>query len=232
MHINACINKNYFNAKFSPSFNGSMKKTEQGTPYYSTTSATNVGYVTAAAALGARIISLFRKVPTTEEAEKYVEKLKNELKDSHMFTTNNLPTAEEYIKTVKAAKKYALPFGLIAAAASIGCGVLVDKLRNQKAAETADKIKKLGLQNAMSYDNNIDMSRNGRGYYYSNIGSKYGPILGAACGCISSCMTYVTNKKDMSPLATILAIGIFALGGWFVGEMADRGTNDDARLYS
>ena len=232
MQINACINKDYLNTKSNPSFNGSFKKTEQGTPYYNSTSATNVGYVTAAAALGLRIPNMFTKIPTMEEAEKFISKLKEVAKDNPLFKPKNLPTAEELINNAKKSKKYAIPFALIAAALSLGSGVIVDKIRNQKAAETADKIKKLGLKNAMSYDENIDMSRNGRGYYNSDIGNKYGAILGAACGCTATGMSYILNKKRTTPVLSVLSIGSFALGGWLVGKFADHKTNDAARRYS
>ena len=63
---------------------------------------------------------------------------------------------------------------LAAALAAVGCGAIIDNIRNKNAAKTADEIRQVGLRKAIETDDHVDISRSGRGYYESNDGAKHG----------------------------------------------------------
>ena len=92
-------------------------------------------------------------------------------------------------------------YGLISLAtalASVGCGAIIDNIRNKNAAKAADEIRRNGLRNAMQINEHIDIGRQGTGYYESNDGAKHGWKLGAAVSLILGLPLHlrkVFNKK-------------------------------------
>lgn len=135
--------------------------------------------------------------------------------------------------------------GLIAlgvAASSIGCGAIIDNLRNKKAAEIADRINEIGLKNAIRENDRIEIARSGQGYYESNTGIKYGGLLGAGLGAISGALlssskefkkNLEAQRQSLSLLGGIAGVAIlYAIGGVIMGKIADHYTNKDARKHS
>ena len=136
---------------------------------------------------------------------------------------------------------------------SIGCGAIVDKIRNKKAAEKADMIRKVGLKQAVLHDDSIEFTRTGRGYYHSKDGVKTGGLLGLATGVIGAILSLSSSSEikkankeidkfacenKMNPQAlkrksNILAVCVTALGtclgGLIMGKITDHLANNDAR---
>lgn len=156
------------------------------------------------------------------------------------------------IHASKGSVKNAIPYlgiGLM----SIGCGAIVDKIRNKKAAEKADMIKEVGLKQAVLNDDSIELTRTGRGYYHSNDGVKTGGLLGFATGVISAILGLsfssevkeankkikeVARENKMNPqalkrksniLAGCVTALVTGLGGLIMGKITDHLANNDAR---
>ncbi len=133
---------------------------------------------------------------------------------------------------------------LATALASVGCGAIIDNIRNKNAAKAADEIRRNGLRNAMQINEHIDIGRQGTGYYESNDGAKHGWKLGAAVGLVLGAATTFTksfqqearlpkNAKAGTIIFGILGSGaITALGGFIMGKITDHNTNNDARKHA
>lgn len=217
-----------------PAFKGKWSKTDQGNPYYKTNSGTVAGGIMAIPAALVWLKKLWYKEPLSSDLAKEKDMLKEIGVDKtydkffKKFGFKNMDDAvKQGIEQNKRLKKYAIPFALIAAGATIGCGVLVDHLRNKKAKEKADYVKQVGVKKAVVENGDIALSNKGRAYYESNIGAKYGAILGAGCGLIESVMT--AGKFKMAGLLNMIPM---AIGGWIMGKIADSNTNKDARKHA
>ena len=95
-------------------------------------------------------------------------------------------------------------------------------MRNQKAKKAADLIAKKGII-ATEENSNINMAENGRLYYRSNEGLKWGALLGVA---FNTCSNLVCGSK-LTP--TKLLSGAFS--GLAMGVIADFITNKNAKKY-
>ncbi len=222
-----------------PSFKGKWDKTEQGNPYYKTNSSAIAGGIMAVPAAVTWLSNL--SLPTTEEQ---VKSRYDKIKDSFIKTMGKENAAafnesidkglqaekDNILKQIEKNKKikaWAVPFAILAAGLTAGCGLIVDNLRNKKAQEAADKVKQIGVKQAVMQDDKIQLSNKGRAYYESNQGSKYGALLGAGCGIISSAMSL--DKKPGNYIANAI---LFALGGLIMGKIADSNSNKDARKHA
>ena len=131
--------------------------------------------------------------------------------------------------------------------ASVGCGAIIDNIRNKNAAKTADEIRQIGLKKAIQMDEHVDIARSGRGYYESNDGAKHGWKLGAVVGLVLGSASALSkdvkeafNKignlkgsKTSILVASVLGTGVLnALGGFIMGKIADHNTNSDARKHA
>lgn len=138
-----------------PAFRGKFEKTEQGNPYYKTNSGTVAGGVMAGVAACSWLKWLnFKEVPELDDKAKAFMK-ESGLEDVYKaFGVKDINKAlnEEYKqKNIQGArlKKLAIPFAVVAAACTLGCGMLVDNIRNKKAKETADYTAQVGVHNAL-----------------------------------------------------------------------------------
>lgn len=133
------------------------------------------------------------------------------------------------------------------AIAAVGCGAIIDNIRNKNAAKAADEIRQLGLRKAIETDDHVDISKSGRGYYESNDGAKHGWKLGALVGLAIGAATTFTDSfkksieksgvskgvKTVSIIGGVLGSGAFcALGGFIMGKIADHNANSDARKHA
>lgn len=218
-------------------FKGKWDKTEQGTPYYKTNSGTVAGAVLAVPA-GLLHLSNAKAPANSEEytnmMKKYTDsftKMMSEAekkefeKEFEEGIKANKAQYDKMLEGTKRAKKYAIPFAITAAGLTLGCGMLVDHLRNTKAKEFADYTRQVGKKNAIMNGDKVNISNNGNPYYESNEGSKIGGLLGAGCGVVASFMNHGLKFKPQA----IGTIGMFALGGWIMGKIADSNTNKNAR---
>lgn len=213
-----------------PAFRGKFEKTEQGNPYYKTNSGTVAGGVMAGVAACSWLKWLnFKEVPELDDKAKAFMK-ESGLEDVYKaFGVKDINKAlnEEYKqKNIQGArlKKLAIPFAVVAAACTLGCGMLVDNIRNKKAKETADYTAQVGVHNALMSGDSVALSNKGRTYYDSNIGKKYGAFLGAGCGLIDSVMS--TGK--FKPIGLLNMIPM-AIGGLIMGAITDHFTNSNAK---
>ena len=198
----------------APIFKGSYSKTDYGNTYYKTSAGTTAGAVLAVPAFllncdiggdSKKYANFYRKIGIPEEkVVEFEKKLEKEL---------------------SSAKKFAMPRAIAAAVCTLGCGMIVDHIRNKKAKEVADLTRQVGVRNAMVHGEGVSISRNGRTYYDSNIGSKYGALLGAGCGVIASGFSILQNKgsetmKEASKLpgykAALVGGSLFGVAGMLV----------------
>ena len=192
-------------------FTSRTRTTKDGNPYYHSNIGLKVGAVTGT--IGAINWLSYLKPKNMEPAFDFIKK----------FVKGD--DAEKLISEIKAQstrlKKYAIPFALIAGACSIGCGILVDHLRNKNAQKSADIIAEVGDANAPFVDDSIDYTKYGTAYHKSKQGSKLGALLGLGCGVAHTAMV---TKKPLQ-VATLLE---FALAGWLTGLITDKITNKKA----
>ena len=209
-----------------PAFRGKFERTEQGTPYYKTNSGTVAGGVMAGVAILPWLSKLgFKEAPALDDEAKSIMK---EAGMDDMFKKFGLKDIDEAFKEANKKgmrlKKYAIPFALVAAACTLGCGMLVDNIRNKKAKETADYTAQVGVKNAIMNGDSVALSNKNRTYYDSNAGKKYGALLGAGCGLIESIMT----AGKFKPIGLLNMIPM-AIGGLIMGAITDHYTNNSAK---
>ena len=224
-----------------PNFKGSYQRTENGTPYYKTNSGTIAGAVMAVPA-GLVWINRLTLPTTKEELEKKSKNIidmltpKNtsaeEKKAIDDGVKEGLKDIEKTVEHNKIMKKRAIPCAIVAAGLTLGCGVLVDYLRNKKAQESAEFVKQVGTKKAIMEGDNLTFSNKGRAYYESNQGKKYGFGLGTTCGIAEYAMLASKHNPKQNIgilLGNIVAMG---LGGLLMGAIADHNTNSDARKHA
>lgn len=209
-----------------PAFRGKFERTEQGNPYYKTNAGTVAGGVMAGVATWSWLKRLnFKEVPELDDKAKAFMK-ESGMEDVYKaFGIKDINKAlKEENKQAARLKKFAIPFALIAAACTLGCGMLVDNIRNKKAQETADYTAQVGVRNAVMNGDSVALSNKGRTYYDSNAGKKYGALLGAGCGLIESIMT----AGKFKPIGLLNMIPM-AIGGLIMGAITDHYTNSSAK---
>ena len=221
-------------------FKGKWDRTDNGTPYYKSNSATIAGGVMAVPAALWRL----RNLNTNTDKEALLAKLEKEkndaiknfsflgddfIKEYNKEYEKRLKDLDKVVNNLKFRKNMAIPFAIIAAGLTVGCGVLVDNLRNKKAQEMADYVKQNGIKKTFMEQDRVAISNRGRAYYESNQGRKWGALLGAGCGLASALMSQgkTANFKKVS----VPVIG-FAFGGLIMGAIADHNTNKNAKIHS
>ncbi len=216
-------------------FKGKWDKTDNGTPYYKSNSATIAGGVMAVPAALTWLANINKKDlaqdKNIEEVTKNPEMKKQADSFLKMFGIENSfeEVLKEENKRNQRLKKYAIPFAIIASGLTLGCGILVDHLRNKKAQETAEQVRQKGIKKTLIEQDRVAISNKGRAYYESNQGRKWGALLGAGCGIVATLMQNGKNSK----LAHILTGAVsYAFGGWLMGTIADHNTNKNARIHS
>ena len=125
------------------------------------------------------------------------------------------------VKQAEKLKQRALPCGIIAAAASIGCGIIIDLLRNKKAQKIAEQSAIQGPQQTCMTNPDARLTSFGTVYHHSNEGKKTGALLGVACGLAHSLM--LGNPVNLPVYLT------FALGGFLAGAITDKISNNKAK---
>lgn len=219
-------------------FKGKYTRTEQGNPYYKTNSGTVAGAIVAVPA-GLGWLMKRSLLTTEEEYAKYTNVVKDFFmkgfkgEEAKAFSEGfdsgvkeSMSKAKERLELNKKLKSRAIPGAIIAAICSLGCGMLIDKLRNNKAKEAADTVGRVGLNNAIMHNDNISISKRGRAYYDSSEGLKWGALLGAGCGVASAALN---GRKPVQYLTNALK---FAVGGLIMGAITDACTNKSARKHS
>lgn len=216
-------------------FKGKWEKTDNGTPYYKSNSATIAGGVMAIPAALTWLVNINKKDlaqdKNIEEVTKNPEMKKQADSFLKMFGIENSfeEVLKEENKRNQRLKKYAIPFTIIASGLTLGCGILVDHLRNKKAQETAEQVRQIGLKKTLIAQDRVAISNKGRAYYESNQGHKWGALLGAGCGIAA---TLMQNGKKTNFAHILTGAATYAFGGWIMGVIADHNTNKNARIHS
>ena len=220
-----------------PVFKGKWSKTEEGNPYYKTNTGAVAGGIMAIPAAYSWLKYSWKNIDEAKinkeltESKKFMKETGMDKQFDDMFKNLGYKNTEEAMKAgidnMKRLKKYAIPFAIIAAGATAGCGILVDHFRNKKAKEAADTVKQVGVKNAVMQNDKIQLSTKGRAYYESNQGVKYGALLGAGCGLIESVMSAGKLKA-----AALINMALMAVGGLIMGKIADSTANNDARKHA
>jgi hypothetical protein len=207
-------------------FKGSVKKNKNGVPYYHSTSGTTIGAVAAAIAGGHHLV--LAAIPKLDSNNpKHKKFLEENLKTTRTVMNDKNATLEDVAKNFEKAKKIAIPAAIIYAGAALGCGMLVDHIRNSKAKKAANQIASMPPEKVIEKNPNIEVSENRKLYYKSNTGSKYGFALGAGVGIIDILYDLALVKK-IHPSAAITALVGFGAAGWLLGLLADHNTNKNA----
>jgi uncharacterized membrane protein YeaQ/YmgE (transglycosylase-associated protein family) len=123
---------------------------------------------------------------------------------------------------------YTLP---IAAAVYIGCGALIDMFINKKRAKF--DAENLGKDKQEILKNNPDSetTRSGEVYLRTNVGKKYGTILGAVvCPILNAVTSAITKTKSKTGIIGGIVMG--ALGGLMLGAITDRYSNKGAEKHA
>lgn len=196
----------------TPTFKG-IKKTEKGVPYHHSNTATIIG----AGVAGLSLIK-WGALLTSYSILK---------KNGYDFVDSNIKAVLK--EQGNRFGKYGYAFAGIAAACSIGCGVLVDYIRNKKAKEVAEEYV-LNPNQALASEN-MEYSEEGVPYFKSKIGLKTGALLGATCGILEHmmiCTKSVKNKMLTGAKGTLQMV----IGGLLVGALADSLTNSKSKKAS
>ena len=247
--MSVSVNFNAPNCNQEMAFKGKWSRTEQGTPYYKSNSAAIAGGVLTVPAflyqytvnnvsekvgnIGTNFLKgIFKEASKNEEIAKQINEA-YKAQGMDIDVKNPEKFFEEIKKAAKEQKKLAIPLATLAAVLTLGSGVIVDNYRNQKARETADYVRQVGVRNALlTKGNEIELSDNSRPYYKSNQGKKLGALLGAGCACIFTAVSMTLSKMPKSmkqPVASAIGMAIpMALGGFIMGAIADSMTNSKA----
>jgi hypothetical protein len=204
--MSICINNSITNCA---NFKGSVKKNENGVPYYHSTSGTRIGGIAAiAGALGQ--LDWLLESPTKP-------------------TPSNMKICGisqfDVEKILERNRKMAIPSAIATAVGALGCGMLIDYIRNNNAKKAANQIASTPLEKTIEKNSNIGVSENGKQYYKSKVGSKYGFALGAGCGILSMLKTPELIK---TPVWAISKVAFYTIGGGLLGLLADHNTNKQA----
>lgn len=223
---------------YNPQFNGDQKVAVSGVPYYES----NEGFKTGALLSLPAVVDFLPDLRLKDKD--YFEKTVKDYADCVANTNSyidkklqaegtssaysnilrkvkgSIPDAEAYRKTCARKYKLAIPATIIATGCTMGAGMLVDSVRNEKAKEVAEQavLNQAELQN----NPNVAYGVSGTPYYVSKTGRRLGGILGSAFGVLSA---YLNGGMAKSAPNVGLRAFLFGLGGLGVGAIYDRTVN-------
>ena len=137
---------------------------------------------------------------------------------------SSIPDAEAYKNICTRRCKIAIPATIVAAGCTLGSGILIDSVRNNKAKEYAEQFS--GMNSNLNFSAKDAMAvQSGVPYYKSKIGKQLGTLLGGGLGIISSFLNGGMAKNAAN-------IGfrsfMFAIGGLTIGALYDNVVNKRA----
>lgn len=229
------------NISAQPNFQGSIKRSENGTPYYKGNAGLIAGSVLGADFLWQGVTRLNKKNILNDTKDPEYQKFITSLKENSKLTDSEI---EKLITKLKKTQK-ALPY-IVATkiGLAVGCGALVDYITNQNSKKASQEIAKYGPVNASMINDNIDLTLNSA-YYKSNDGKKYGTLLGLGVGGIFGAilakhpaMSVPLKKAPKEVLSavkgTLVTTSLFVctLGGLIMGAITDYFNNSGAKKAS
>ncbi len=170
----------------NPNFRGNYRETKNGNPYYSTNSAAIAGGILAVPAFihqysfgktNSKIASSKAK-----ELENFLATASEQEKERLNKIVNLEKLSEYYKKVANTPTSRILIPAILASGLTLGCGLIVNRLRNKNAQMASDEIRYKGSEQAPNDNKNIKISENGNLYYKSNDGKRIGTLLGLGTG--------------------------------------------------
>ena len=219
--------------KQATSFKGKYKQTENGNTYYHTNSAKAIGYSLG----GLRLLLGLATASTFCYFSKSIDK-------NHIS---------------KNIGKRCLVAAAIGACTDIIASTLIDSKRNKEVRKMTNDINYYGANEVFQKNNNVQITDNKNICYKSNIGSKYGVLLGLGSGVIMETTNFISDKiftkslknkegirelpNDIKEIVSNLystthsrglfniaiTLGCCTLGGWLLGKWSDSVANKKMR---
>ena len=230
----------------TPAFKGKTVQNENGVPYYKSNEGLKTGAFLSLLAGGNFLSGLRYRNPDNikkeigaykkliEDDRKNVDSILGEMNISNerrefynKIFNKTEKVFENYEERLKRRAKIAIPAALAAIACTLGVGALIDRVRNKKAEQSANK-----MANAQSYDElmqnkDLKFDETGTIYHHSKTGKILGILLGAGCGIVNYLLSTGTLKK-----IRMSNVGIFGLGGLIVGSIYDGNVNKKSKNVS
>ena len=119
---------------------------------------------------------------------------------------------------------FTVPIGI---AVYTGCGALIDKLTNDSRAKFAQDNAGKDTKEILKNNPDAELTRRGEAYQKTNIGKKYGALLGAVVLPLWK-LAHSAITKTKSPFGIVTAVVTGALGGLTLGAITDHYSNKGA----
>ena len=133
------------------------------------------------------------------------------------------------LKNVNKTLAICLPIAILF---SLGSGLFVDKLTNDKQTKFADKLSISNKKDILREEDNAELTRKDNVYYKSNIGKMVGPALGAVILPIISVIASSINKIKVPAVVYVGEVLGGALGGLILGAITDKIANKGAAKHA
>ena len=110
-------------------------------------------------------------------------------------------------------------------ATALGCGAIVDKITNKKAAKFAQEVKGKDVKEVLKTNERADISGRNNLFYSSNTGKKVGTLLGVVALPL---LSLLMNKGRINVVSVVASVINGALGGLLLGSITDALNNKAA----
>ncbi len=147
------------------------------------------------------------------------------------FAKNNGGDAKQVEAASKTLGKAAITIP-ISMAVYVACGALIDKFINNKRAQfheiNAGKDKNEILKN----NPDAETTRSGEVYQHTNVGKKYGALLGAVVSPALGLAVNAIAKQKSGAIGIVSSIISGTVGGLLLGAITDHYANKGAEKYA
>ena len=137
---------------------------------------------------------------------------------------------ESGLKSAKNKYLWTIP---VSVAVYTGCGALIDKLINDKHSKFAENSKNKNVKDIVKDDKDAELTRKGNPYCRTNIGKKYGTLLGIVALPV---LKYTNNAIKGFRGVSLIGVGINmiagAIGGLTLGSITDHFANKGAKKFA
>ena len=131
---------------------------------------------------------------------------------------DSIPDTESYRALCQKRTKIAIPAALTAILCTIGCGAIIDAVRNNKNKKITQEISSAKSPAEILGNPDVAINDEGVPYHKSNTGKRLAPIMGAICGAVSA---YLNDGLVKKPMHIGCRAAAFALGGLVAGTIYD-----------
>lgn len=121
----------------------------------------------------------------------------------------------------------------ITALVYIGCGVILDKLINDKRVKFSQDSASKDMKETIKSDKTADITREGNVYQKSKTGKKYGTLLGlVAFPALRAVNLAIKENKRCSVLGFAINMAVGAVAGRILGSWTDNSANKGAKKFA